>query len=510
MINKKNLLLLSLVTASVGVQAKKEKSNENQQPNVVIIYGDDVGYADVGVYGSKLIPTPNIDRMANEGIVFTDGHCTASTCTPSRFSMLTGICGFRYNANILPPGAPLLIPTNITTLPKVFQQAGYATACIGKWHLGLGSKGHKVDYNAEVAPGPNEIGFDYSYILPSTNDRVPCVYLENHKVEGLKKNDPLYIGRKKSDVEGHDNTQYPDGKVNPEAMTYYKSMYGHNNSVINGIGRIGYQSGGKSALWNDEDMSDVFVAKAKKYIKKHKKKPFFLYYAAQNIHVPRTPHKRFQGTTTLGYRGDSMVEFDWVVGEILKTLKENGLDENTIVIFSSDNGPVFNDGYDDGCTVKTSTKEVDRGHDPTGVYTGGKYRIQEGGTRVPFIIRWPGKIKPAKSNALVSQIDFLKSFATYLNVDIPSREAKDSRDMRATFLGEAKENAPYIVEEAPGNQTALRRGAWKYIPNHKRGKRVSHAALYNVKNDPSEKNNLIEQFPSIAKEMENLLLNIKR
>lgn len=317
---------------------------EQKQPNVVIIYGDDVGYGDVGAYGSEKIPTPNIDRLASEGIVFLDGHCTASTCTPSRYSMLTGMYGFREGVNILPPDAPLVLPTNKLTLPKLFLRAGYTTAVIGKWHMGLGKKGEPVDWNGDVKPGPLEVGFDYSYLLPVTNDRVPCVYLEGHKVVNLDPADPLYITNKPVPPKGFRGTTYSIGRQSPETQTYYKADNQHASTVINGISRIGYQWSGKSALWNDETMADHFVDKAKEYIAANKEKPFFLYFASQDIHVPRAPHPRFQGKTGLGKRCDAMVQFDWCTGEIIKALEKHGLRENTIVIFSSDNGPVYNDG----------------------------------------------------------------------------------------------------------------------------------------------------------------------
>ena len=240
------------------------------RPNVIIIYGDDVGFGDVGVNGSTLIPTPNIDRLAASGINFTDGHCTASTCTPSRFSLLTGIHAFRYNAAILKPDAPLIIPTDQLTLADLFKRAGYQTGIVGKWHLGLGTKGISTDWNGDVKPGPLELGFDDSFLVPSTNDRVPTVYLRDHRVVNLDPADPLFVGQKVTDVRPHTgSTQYPDGETNREAMTYYQSSNWHNHSVINGIGRIGYMAGGKSALWNDETISDTLVDEAEKFISTH-------------------------------------------------------------------------------------------------------------------------------------------------------------------------------------------------------------------------------------------------
>jgi arylsulfatase A-like enzyme len=500
MVRKASVAIIAVWAGSLVVAAASI-----QKPNVVIIYGDDVGYGDVGAYGAKMIPTPNIDRLAKEGLLFTDGHCSAATCTPSRYSMLTGIHGFRDGVAILPPNAPLSISTKILTLPKLFQQAGYTTAVVGKWHLGIGAKGIPVDWNGAVKPGPLEIGFDQSFLLPSTNDRVPCVYLDGHRVLNLDPADPLYVDAAKP-VDPQGSTVYPDGKKNREAMTYYQSTHGHDNSVINGIGRIGYMAGGKSALWDDETMADEFVTQAKKYIAANKDKPFFLYFASQNVHVPRAPHPRFQGATKLGYRGDAMVQFDWATGEIMKALEEHGLAENTIVIFSSDNGPVYDDGYDDGTTVKVSKKEVDRGHDGSGIYRGGKYQIYEGGTRIPFIIRWPAKINPGTSSALVNQIDFIASFSELLGLDLPANEARDSRNTLAAFLGNDPKGLPFMIEECNGE--ALRVGEWKYIErnasaNKKKGKQNKgrKSELYNLNEDPSEKKNVISAHPEKAKAM---------
>jgi arylsulfatase A len=474
------------------------------KPNVVIIYGDDVGFADVGAYGAKKIPTPNLDRLAKESLVFTDGHCSAATCTPSRFSLLTGVLGFRHGVRILPPNARLTIPTDILTLPKLFQKAGYKTAVVGKWHLGLGKKGEEVDWNGEVKPGPLEVGFDYSFLLPSTNDRVPSVYLENYKVVNLDPKDPLHVGSKTGP--NPNSTTYPDGKTNREAMTYYKSSHGHNNSVINGNGRIGYMAGGKSALWNDETMADEFVKQTRSFIAANKEKPFFLYFSSQDIHVPRVPHPRFHGKSELGYRGDAMVQLDWSTGEILKALDEHGLKENTIVIFSSDNGPVYDDGYVDGTTLKPRSGEVDRGHDASGPYRGGKYQIYEGGTRVPFIVRWPAKIKPGKSKALVSQLDFLASFAAMFAIELPAQAAIDSQNSLQALLGNDPIGNAYIMEEAGG--LALRKGPWKLILGNKKGKKLG-LQLYNLESDIGEKNNVADKHPELVKEMTTVVTQVR-
>jgi arylsulfatase A-like enzyme len=478
--------------------------NAAEKPNVVIIYGDDVGYADIGAYGAKLIPTPNIDKLAKESLMFTDGHCSAATCTPSRFSLLTGIQAFRHGVAVLPPNAPMEIKPNMPTMPQMFKDAGYQTAVIGKWHLGLGKSGKRNNWNGLITPSPNQIGFDFSFLLPYTNDRVPCVYLKNGRVVNLDPSDPIYVGRKPKGVKC---TVYPDARKNPEAMTFYKSTHGHNNTVINGVGRIGYMWGGKSALWNDETMTDEFVKQTREFLKnRDKNKPVFLYFASQCIHVPRVPNPRFRGKSKLSYRGDSMVEFDWATGEIMKMLKDFGMDENTIVIWSSDNGPVYDDGYEDGTTVRTSTRESDRRHDASGPYRGGKYQIYEGGTRVPFIVRWPGKIKPGKTDALFNQIDLLATFAALLNIKLEPNQAVDSRNALPALLGKDKKGQSYTIEEA-GRFIALRQDYWKYItPVGKKNK--GKEQLYNLKTDIGEKHNVAAQYPEISKQMHDLLMKL--
>lgn len=471
---------------------------QQTRPNVVLLYGDDVGYADLGCYGAKKIPTPNLDRLAREGLRFTDGHCSAATCTPSRFSLLTGIHGFRHKVRVLPPNAPMTIQPDMLTLPAVFRAKGYRTAVVGKWHLGIGARGQAVDWNGVVSPGPLEVGFDYSFLMPSTNDRVPCVYLDGHRVVGLDPADPLFVGKRPDGFEG---TVYPDGKQDRSAMTYYASSHGHDQSVINGIGRIGYMWGGKSAVWDDETMADVFVEKAVAWLGQQKQgEPFFLYFSSQDIHVPRAPHPRFRDKSALGYRGDAMVQLDWACGRILAALDRGGLTDNTIVIFSSDNGPVYDDGYEDGTTVRTSTAESDRGHDGSGPYRGGKYQIYEGGTRVPLLVRWPGRVSPGVSAATVNQIDLLASFAGLLGHELADDQAIDSRDTMAAFLGVDAAGLPFMIEEA--RRLALRVGDWKFV--QRRGK-TGRPELYDLSTDVGEQRDLADAQPGRLAKMKSML-----
>jgi len=485
--NKLAIILFTLVI--IGCKNDNKTSDivdidkvEMKQPNIVIIYLDDLGYGDLGVYGAKGIETPNIDKLANEGVKFTNGYASSATCTPSRYALLTGMYPWRNkNAKILPGTAPLLIGTDQQTLPKILKKQGYQTAIVGKWHLGLGTG--VVNWNEKVTPGPNEVGFDESYILAATQDRVPTVYIKDGNVVGLDKNDPIEVNYK-TNFEGE-----PTAISNPELLTM-KWHHGHNSSVVKGIPRIGYMKGGEAAKWTDTEMADHFLEKAQTYVKTHKQAPFFLYYAMQQPHVPRTPHPRFVGKSGLGPRGDVILEADWAIGEFMKTLKEEGILENTFIVFSSDNGPVLNDGYYDDAVEKIGN------HDPKGGLRGGKYSIFEAGTRVPFITYWKGTIQPAVSDAIVCQMDLVASIADLVGTE---ETTADSKDLLSTFLGKTTEGRTNLIIEATG-KTALRSGDWLLIPAYQ-GKNFREEVgievgnfptiqLYNLKVDKGQTNNL--------------------
>ncbi|MFT4154830.1 sulfatase family protein [Parafilimonas sp.] len=477
------------------------QSSAQQRPNVIIINADDLGYGDVSCYGATKIHTPNIDKLAAQGIRFTNGHASAATCTPSRYSLITGKYAWRKNGTgILPGDAALIIPTDTLTLPKVFKQAGYATGVVGKWHLGLGNAVQK-NWNEPVAPGPREVGFDYSFIFPATADRVPTVFLENQTVIGLDKNDPIEVDYQQK--VGND----PTGKEHPELLKLQSSpQQGHDQTIVNGIGRIGYMSGGKTARWTDEELSLTFLSKAKTFIEKNQQRPFFLYYALNEPHVPRMPATMFKDTSGMGYRGDVIVELDWCVGEIMKALAVLGLDKNTIIIFTSDNGPVLDDGYQDEAITRLN------GHKPAGPLRGGKYSIFEGGTRMPFIVTWPGIIKPGISNALVCQVDLLASFAALLKEDISGFKS-DSKNVLNALSGNDNKGRDYLIEQA--GALAVIKDNWKYIePNNRQaynkltGTELGNAPapqLYDLSKDVGETNNVARQYPEKVKEFEALL-----
>jgi arylsulfatase A-like enzyme len=501
------IFTVTLIFTAVSCKSNTQKSVvkddvENPKPNIVIIYLDDLGYGDLSCYGATELRTPNIDALANGGVKFTNGYASSATCTPSRYALLTGMYPWKNkDAKILPGDAPLLISTKQTTLPKTLAKAGYQTAIIGKWHLGLGSG--NVDWNTTIKPSPNEVGFDESYILAATQDRVPTVYIENGNVVNLDKNDPIEVNYKKN-FEGE-----PTAKTNPE-MTTMKWHHGHNNSIVNGIPRIGYMKGGEAAKWSDIDMADHFLGKAQSYVKTHKENPFFLYYAMQQPHVPRTPHPRFVGKSGMGPRGDVILEADWCIGEFIKTLEEEGILENTLIVFSSDNGPVLNDGYYDDAVEKLGN------HDPKGGLRGGKYSLFEAGTRVPFITYWKNHIKSNVSDAIVCQMDLMTSLGNLVGVD---ENTTDSKNLLTALLGEAEQGREHLIIEAKSN-TALRSGDWILIPPYKgasMNKKVGTETgvsleykLFNVVKDKGQQNNLAEENPGKLKELIQVFEQLKQ
>lgn len=480
--------ILSLFLLSLPLHAA-------EKPNIIVIIADDLGYGDVSCYGATAFKTPNIDALAASGTRFTDGYCSASTCTPTRYSLLTGTYAFREpGTGIAPPNGKLTIKAGATTLPSLLKNAGYTTAAIGKWHLGLGDP--RPDWNGELTPGPLEIGFDSCFLLPTTNDRVPQVYVKDHRVLNLDPADPLWVGDKSPGLDHIDGT-------NHRADLKMDWFQGHNGTIHNGISRIGYYTGGNSARFRDEDLGDKWIEQSNAFITGNKDKPFFLYFAAHDIHVPRIPHERFQCKSGTGLRGDAVLELDWCVGELIATLEKLGLREKTLVIFCSDNGPVLDDGYKDGAVEKLGN------HKPSGPFSGGKYTVLEGGTRVPFITSWPGKIPVGTSDQMVCTIDFASSFAALTGTPLPTGECRDSLNILSALLAEkdAKGRAE-LLQQDNGNRRAngdfgFRTGDWKLIRRTK-GKKAEAKpkhSLYFLPDDPAESNDLSAKEPERMKEM---------
>ena len=469
--------------------------NDAKKPNVIFLVADDLGFGDLSCNGEKTINTPNVDALANAGIRFTDAHACASTSTPSRYSLFTGHYNWRRKDTGIAPGdAAMIIRPEQNTIADMFKTAGYTTGAIGKWHLGLGDKRGEQNWNGTITPALTDIGFDYSCIMAATADRVPCVWIENAKIANYDPSAPVYVSYKKN-FPGE-----PTGKDNPELLTKLKHSHGHDMSIVNGIGRIGFMKGGGKALWKDENIADTIASKAIGFIKKNSDKPFFLYVGTNDVHVPRYPHLRFQGKSGMGLRGDAILQFDWTIGAIVDALKQAGIYENTLIILTSDNGPVIDDGY------KDQAKELLGDHRPWGDYRGGKYSIYEAGTRVPFIATWANKIKPGVSDALFSHIDLFASMAELVDGEIQEGGAPDSQNNLKALLGKDKKGRDYIIESS--GYLAVSTGDWKYIPgriNKKNPKKSTPAQLYNLRNDVGEKHNVAAQHPKIVKKLDKIL-----
>lgn len=462
------------------------------RPNIVLIYADDAGYGDVSAYGATRLRTPHIDRLAAEGMRFTDAHSAAATCTPSRYALLTGQYAWRRpGTGILPGSAALIIDPARPTLPRMLQRAGYVTGIVGKWHLGLGPAAGP-DWNSAITLGPLDVGFTSSFIMAATGDRVPTVYVENRRVVGLDPRDPITVSYDKPVGD------WPTGRANPERLTVHPS-HGHDQTIVNGISRIGYMTGGKAALWKDEDMADVFTRKAVAFLDEHRDRPFFLMFSLHDVHVPRVPHARFRGASGMGARGDVIAQMDWSVGEILAALDRLKLADRTLVIFTSDNGPVVDDGYKDDAVARLGA------HKPAGPFRGGKYSNFEAGTRVPWLLRWPSRVKPAASDALISQVDLFASLAALTGQPAPpADQASDSENVLPALLGESKTGRADLVLQ--GGALSLRQGPWKYIAPGK-GARLdvntntelgndAQPQLYDLRADPGERTNLADANPT--------------
>lgn len=474
--------LLPLSLAGLLVLTTLVSAEPKSPPNVIVILSDDVGWGDLGCYGSTQIKTPNLDALARDGMRFTDAHASAAVCTPTRYSMLTGQYSCRVDAIGLNKGvangaSPLLIPVSAVTLPKILKTAGYRTGAVGKWHLGFGNA--KPDYNQDLSPGPLEIGFDEFFGFPATNDRIPTVFVRDHRVVNLDPKDPIEY-----------TYQAP---VDPSSPL---------KKFSSGGSRIGWISGGKAAQWKDTELTDTFTREVVAFVERNQKNPFFLYYAPQNVHAPAIPNPRFAGSSGLTKRADTLVELDWSVGELMKTLERLKLSENTLVIFSSDNGAYIID---------------EKGHRPNGPWRGEKSQLWEGGHRVPLIARWPGHIPPGVSGELVSLIDLPATAAALAGVKPAADVAPDSFNLLPTLLGKTNPHPrDHLIVMSGNGALAIRQGNWKYIPDLKtangwksqpnKGEATSYrAGLYNLENDKGELTNLSGQEPEVTKRLAGLL-----
>lgn len=503
------LASLAACNSATAETVQKNSTQDRKKPNVIVILADDLGYGDLKCYGAKNVETPHVDKLASEGIRFTNAHTVAATSTPSRYSLLTGEYAWRRpDTDIAAGDVKMIIRPEQYTMADMFKSAGYATAAIGKWHLGLGDKTGGQDWNAPLPAALGDLGFDYHYIMAATADRVPCVFIENGKVANYDPSDPIEVSYTKN-FPGE-----PTGKDNPELLYNLHPSNGHDMSIVNGISRIGFMKGGGKALWKDENIADSIAVHAIDFIKQHKDEPFFMYFATNDVHVPRFPHDRFRGKNPMGLRGDAIAQFDWTVGQLMETLDQLGLTENTLIILSSDNGPVVDDGY------KDKAEELLNGHTPSGPWRGNKYSAFEGGTAVPVIVRWPQKIKKAgDSDVLMSQIDWLASLGALVNARLPKGSAPDSYDRLGNLIGTDKTDRPWIVEQSMNHTLSVRTKDWKYIePNDDpttfmKAEKIETGnlnvpQLYEMEK-VNEQENVAEKYPKKVFELQTILRQVR-
>jgi arylsulfatase A-like enzyme len=490
-------------------------------PNVVLIFADDLGYGDVGCYGATKLQTPNIDKLATEGRRFIDAHSASAVCTPSRYGLLTGQYPYKANGGKgiwgpAPIEEPLLIDPETLTIADVFKNKGYDTAAIGKWHLGFGTG--KNDWQEPLRPGPNDLGFDYYFGMPIVNSAPPYVYVENDRIVGSDPDDPLvYLGRNSK------QTPTPITPIPPEAAQRSANMFG---------GAVEAHK-----LFNDYEVGTKLSEKAVAWIKSRGKKPFFLYLATTNVHHPFTPAKRFQGTSQCGLYGDSVHELDWIVGEIMKSLEAAGVADNTLVIFTSDNGGMFNHG---------GRAAAELGHSINGNLLGSKFGIWEGGHRVPFIAWWPGKIEAGSlSDQLLNNVDMKATFAALIGQTLSADDRKDSINMLPALVENPDQplRTEMIVTPHDQSHMAVRKGKWMYIPaqgdggfkgskpsqhawggaavttlvntpnsdieNGKIKKNAPRAQLYDLEADVNQTKNLYNEYPEVVQEMDAYLKSLR-
>ena len=496
-------LALLLLPLPLAAQAAKK-------PNIIWLMADDLGYGDISCYGASRVKTPSIDKVAKQGLRFTDMHACASTSTPSRYSILTGEYPFLHPGTDVAAGnAGTIINPSQYTLADAMKQAGYRTGAFGKWHLGLGSKTGEQDWNGQLDVALDSLGFDYSYIMAATADRVPCVFIEQGHIANYDPSAPVEVSYRKN-FEGE-----PTGASHPELLTKLRPSHGHDMSIVNGISRIGFMKGGGKALWRDEDIADSISAHAVRFIEENKDTPFFMYLCTNDIHVPRMPHERFRGKSPMGLRGEAILSLDETVGIITQKLEELGLSKNTLIIITSDNGPVLDDGYDD------KAEELAGTHKPGGPFRGGKYSAFEAGSVVPFIVSWPGHVKKGESKALVSQIDAVATLAKIAGAKLPDGAAPNSMDMSKTWLGKSKESRPYAVKMAANHALVLRKDNWKYIEPCNGGPMISFGPkiesgylnspqLYRIDNSAYEADNVASLNEQIVKECQTIIDGLRK
>ena len=456
-----------------------------QRPNIVILLADDLGYGSVGCYGAPehLVRTPHIDRLALDGMRFTDANTPSSVCTPSRYGLLTGRYCWRSSlkqgvSSVLDP---LLIETDRPTLAALLKRHGYRTAMVGKWHLGYGTT-KPVDYTGVLKPGPLELGFDYQFAVPQNNGDMTGVYVENHTVFGLRSavRDP-----------------------NP-GTTFYGSTY------------LGLDAPAR----DDARNMSVLTDKALVWLEQVPRgEPFLLYFAATAVHEPITPSPDVAGSSAGGPYTDFIRDLDHTVGRLMKALEDRGAAGNTLFVFTSDNGGVLPPENPQARDRNPSVRQaVEAGLRVNGNWRGRKHRIWEGGFRVPLVVRWPGQV-PAGSECarMINLVDTYATVADLLGEQLPAPDAGGPDSI--SFLPLLRDPAAagprdsMILHNAKG-VFAIRPGPWKYIEGEPFGQVPAaqrknnpeyHAQLYNLQDDPGETRDVLKQFPDHAQRLAALL-----
>jgi len=497
-VDRTRALLIFGLLALISIPADSDPS----RPNIVFILADDLGYGDTSAYGATEVKTPNIDRLAIEGRRFTDAHSPHPVCCPTRYSLLTGRYSWRTwakTANVWSTD-PLLIDEHQRTLPAMLSEAGYQTALVGKWHLGYGRPGspgwddvNGIDYNGKIAPGPLEVGFDYYFGVPHVGQE-PHVFIENHHVVGLTKDSPLELV---IDQRWLHRTSYLERHMYPPRHHF---------------------AGGEGAKYRQQDVALKLTEKAVDWLEsapQQAEAPFFLYFAHRNVHSPYAPHENFVGKSEIGVYGDFLLELDWSVGQILDTLDALNLTDETLVFFSSDNGGVQM-GHKPAVFVDHN------GHMTNGPLRGQKTESLEGGHRVPFIARWPGKIEPGStSDDLIALTDTMATLAELLGIELDADDGPDSISFLNTLLGKNSERPTrkVLVHDNYRGGYGIRVDDWKLLMIQGGGgigwspfdydRSQPAGQLYNLNDDLKELNNLYEQHPDRVARMAELLRKIR-
>ena len=451
-------------------------NEEELYPNIILILADDMGYGDAGVYNpASKIPTPHIDRIAFEGIRLTDAHAPSAVCTPTRYGVLTGRYSWRttLEKGVLWGYSTNLIDTARVTVPSMLQDKGYYTGGVGKWHLGLG-EGDSTNYFAPFSISPVNLGFDYYYGIPASLDMQPYVYFENDRVV--------------------------------EEPTAYVEASAHRRQEGGGF----WRAGGVAPGFKHLDVLSHTTEKAQRFIEEQAEvgQPFFLYMPLSAPHTPWLPEEEFSGASGAGYYGDFTVQVDHSVGDILATLDELKLVENTLIIFTSDNGAHW---YPD---------DIEQfGHSANLHLRGQKADIWEGGHRVPFVARWPKKIMAGSTNdQTVTHTDFMATLAAIVGFELPENAGEDSYNILPALLNESSTSRirEATVHHSLDGMFAIRKGDWKFIEGRGSGgftqpQRIEPeeggplGQLFNLADDPSEQNNVYAQYPDVVEELQNLL-----